>query len=218
MRGSLPVVDFHKPITGRKKFYISVLKIAERELTNLPAVVKMERFLRWAYDDFIFLPGAVLLAGCYLTNRRVGALLKNSRSRHRQKALASVRNAVWDLQVIQQWCNLNSKQDADNRFWLLCSCDRALKKIARVIHSGDDDNVRKLRLEFFEEHWGHEDGAYLTDLVGRLMSDRDNPARRANSKPPEGYLDGLVADLETNLLNWTISDNRQLSAAPSDSS
>jgi len=199
----LPIVDFHKPITGRKKFYIAVLKIAELELSKRSSVEKMEAFLRWTYDEFLFLPSAILLAASHLTDRRAGSLLKSLRTKDRAKALTNIRNAVWDLQVIQEWCRRTQKQNTENRYWLLCSRDRALKKIARTtLFSGSDADAKRLGLEFFQQHWGHQKGEAIADLLARLLSDKDNPARRANSDPPVGYLDGLVAQLEKTILRW----------------
>jgi len=130
-------------------------------------------------------------------------LLKSLRTKDRAKALTNIRNAVWDLQVIQEWCRRTQKQNTENRYWLLCSRDRALKKIARTtLFSGSDADAKRLGLEFFQQHWGHQKGEAIADLLARLLSDKDNPARRANSDPPVGYLDGLVAQLEKTILRW----------------
>jgi hypothetical protein len=200
----IPQVNFSMAIKGRRNLRIATLKIAEIELLDLPAVQKMERFLRWSFSDFCLLAGPVLLAAAYFTPRREGSILKNLRNADRQKALAAVSNAVWDLQMIYHWAKRAGRQREENSFWLFCSRDRALKQIARAfLCSADESSEVELGLrEFFETTWGTRDGAHLAALTLAFQREKNSPERMANSSAPNDYPDQLAAQLESSLLAW----------------
>lgn len=203
-RRPIPTVNFYKPISGRRNVLIAILKIAELELAQEPPLAKMEQFLRWSHKDFLFLAPVILLAAAYFTPRREGALLKNLHSPDRQKALTAIQNAVWDLQVIYQWNKRVFAQPEKNHYWLLCSRDRALRRIAKVAQCyTDEPGAGEIAArQFFQQCWGEKNGARLADLLFELHGDHENPSRMANRKPSSAYLDQLAADLEKKIHAW----------------
>lgn len=56
------------------------------------------------YEDYLISGPAVMLAAHYLApNSRRAGLLKFLRSRDRERAIAGVRNAAWDLVLLSDW-------------------------------------------------------------------------------------------------------------------
>ena len=204
----IPEIDFNKSIKGRRNLTVATLKIAELELSDLPPVEKMKQYLYWSFSDFLFLAGPLLLAAAYFTPRRERTLLKGLRSAEREKALKAVRNAVWDLQVIYQWADRVQRQREENRFWLLCSRDRALRDIARVFlcHAYEPKATEVTLRKFFEINWGPNDGVYLAELALALQRDEGNAERMSKRNLSSSYPDQLAAQLESNVLAWRPND------------
>lgn len=200
----LPQVNFDMAIKGRRNLRIATLKIAELELLELPALQKMELFLQWSFSEFLVLAGPVLLAAAYFTPRREGSVLKSLRSADRQKALAAVSNAVWDLQMIYHWAKRAGQQQKENSFWLFCSRDKALKHIARAfLCSSDEPNAVDANLKkFLEKMWGSQDGAHLAELMRSLEREQHSPDRMVNAGASNDYADQLAAQIESSFLSW----------------
>jgi hypothetical protein len=204
----IPDVDFHIAIKGRRNLTVATLKIAEVELSELPPVQKMERFLYWSFSEFLFLAGPLQVAVVHFSPHRECTVLKNLRSPDRQRALRALRNAVWDLQVIYQWIACVRRQREENRFWLLCSRDRALQHIARSVFCCDEglcaaeSNLQKL----FEINWGRKDGSRLAELAITLIGKADDIRRTANQNTSNAYPDELLAQLEQDILAWRPRD------------
>lgn len=191
-------------IKGHRNLRVAALKIAELELSAVSPVEKMERFLRWSYSHFLLLPGPIFFAGTYFAPRRQSTLLKNVRSRDRQKALEAVDNAVWDLQVMNQWTKLVRLQHEENRFWLLCSRDKALREIAvaGLYFSDEPFGSEEVLKNFFETYWGKRDANYLTDLTLTVKREKDNAERMVNRNQSSNYPDELASQLKASILTW----------------
>jgi hypothetical protein len=174
-----PTADFSRPLTNTQKFRIALLKIAELDLGSLSAAEKLRTFLQWSFDEFCILAVPTLLAITHFSPHRKSSILQNVRSPDRSRALQSVQNAVWDTLVIQQWGQSVSKQVEENRIWLLCSRDAALKRIAGILHTEENSSEEGMRI-VLREWWDAKQRDELAELAFLLQSDSQNPARRAN--------------------------------------
>ena len=200
----LPEADFHKHIKGRRNLLIGLLKVADLELSPLPPLEKMLELLRWAHRDFLMLVTVTLFAGAFFSSRRTRPLLKDLRSRDRGKALAAVHNALWDLQGILAWTRQLSKHHTSNRYWLLCSRDRALKDLAvACVCDADEPHADRHGFKaYMERYWSPREAAEIFAVAMSLQDDQDNPNRRLHQPREEEYIEGLRVELETRLLNW----------------
>ena len=202
--GAMPQANFHQHIRGRRNLYVAMLKVANLELSELSPVEKMAEYLRWSHSEFLFLVTVMLFACTYFTPRRVGALLKDVRSPDRSRALAGVCNAVWDMHMIVEWNRRVQRHNTENRYWILCSRDRALKAVARFVHcDGEVAGADRAALRtFFAGYWAASDASRLVELAGELLADQSNPLRCVNQIVDSSYVDHLAADLEASLLAW----------------
>ena len=196
--------NFRRHIKGRRNLYIGLLKIAELELSPLPPVEKMLELLRWSFSDFLFLASAIIFAGAFFSPKRTRPLLKDLHSKNRIKALTAVNNALWDLQVILAWFRRVQSHQTSNRYWLLCSRDRALKDlaIASVCEADESESDRKGFKTYMERYWPQKDAARITAAAMSYQDDRTNPARRVNQRQNNKYIKSLQSSLEARLMNW----------------
>ena len=200
---NLPAVDWHKPITYRRKLRVAVLKIAEIDLSDLTPLEKMQSYLRWTFDEYIFIPAAVLMAATHFSPQRVGAMLRNIRSGDRAKAIKGINNAVWDLHLLLHWTKCANAQTEKNRIWILCSRDGSIKRIARSLYGGESKlDVTAARGKFYGSIWSPKDSARLCDLSGQLEENQNDPSRRLNGPLPSDYLEVLERDLEAEINDW----------------
>ena len=200
----LPEVNFHQHLKGRRNLLIGLLKVANLDLSTLAPAEKMKAFFRWSHSEFLFLTPVILFAGAYFTPRRKSPLLKDLRSADRRKALSAVNNALWDMQVIVEWTRRVRRHQDGNRYWILCSRDRALKAIAReILYDDDTPDAGMVGLRaYFNEHWDGPSANEIVTLAEELDNDRMNPQRRANQPVNQAFVDGLVRDLTADLMAW----------------
>ena len=196
--------NFHKHIKGRRNLLIGLLKVADLELSPLPPVEKMLELLRWSHRDFLFLANVVLLAGAFFSPRRTRPLLKDLRSNDRAKAFAAVNNALWDLQGILSWVRRVKSHQTGNRYWLLCSRDKALKDLAisSICDADEPDADRNGFKAYLERYWSPKEADEIFASAMSLQNDRENPDRRVNQPQDESHIEGMRAELEARLLNW----------------
>lgn len=71
--------------------YALALKLALLELEQIDQRTKLERFLRWLHEDYIWSASAVMFAIVYLSPLRKHGMLKRLRSPDRRVALGGVR-------------------------------------------------------------------------------------------------------------------------------
>lgn len=198
---TIPAVDFSRPITNTQKFRIALLKIAALDLSSLANADKLRRFLQWSFEEFCILAVPTLIAITHFSPHRKSSILQSLRSPERARALQGVQNAVWDILTIQQWAKNVGQQSRENRIWLLCSRDEALKRIAEVLHCTDESTDQSLR-NIFKEWWNSGQGDELADLAISLQKDPANPNRRANKPNSEEYLNQLEENLKRQVLEW----------------
>ena len=180
------------------------LKLAALELTARSPLEKTMAFLEWVISDYMITPAAIVLSGAFFTPRRKKPMIRDLRTPDRQRVLKNIRNAAWDLVLIRHWGKLVTKQPETNSLWLLCSRDKALKKVARVIHSGDyqDNTGAEANMAFFVPEWGETDGKVLADMATSLEEKRKQPKRRIVTASAE-YHKQLRSQLENEILAWS---------------
>lgn len=197
-------LDFAKKIKGRSVFRAALLKIACLELTNLSSKKKMLEFLRWSFEDFCIARIPLLLACHYFCPNRESPMIEKLRSADRGRAIQGIENALWDVQLLQDWTDRVARQKKENRLYLLCSRDRPLQKIARVLcHAGASaEDLVTILTDHFVSFWGERDGNELSRVYFEYESRAKDPSRLVNLDPSMTYLTKMSSDLEDIVLKW----------------
>lgn len=191
-------------IPGLEEYRLAVLKIANLELSSLSPDQKMESFIDWSFNDFVFLPAAIALAAQQFAPSRAKPVLRKIRSANRQLARSAADNAVWDLVVAMHWAERVIKQLPNKEFWILCSRDAALKQLAKNLHFSQDAGQSRegMLRSMLVDLWGSSNGKRLSKHVLALMFDKGNPARSCNRTAFKDRISMLRRELEEEFLEW----------------
>jgi hypothetical protein len=206
-KGVLPIVplraevDFEMPLRRWRRLYVVALKIAELELRGGDSFRNMMEILRWMYEDFLISAPSVMLACHYLApNSNRKRLLKNPRSPDRERAIAGVKNATWDLTLLTEWLTRISAQNERNTLTLLCSLDEKVLSFARalaeVTPTPDQSEIT------FRSFWGPTYGTRLAAQLQSYEDTADNPDRQIHKVAGQMPLDDLICKGEQILRNW----------------
>ncbi|MGF1806887.1 hypothetical protein L4C31_16705, partial [Aliivibrio sifiae] len=84
----------------------------------------VKSLLEWMFEEYVFCAPAFYFMAIYFSGEKVHKMLKSS-------SMKSVRNAGWDLALLQHWLTLANK-DPDH-LWLLASMDKAIAKTANMM-------------------------------------------------------------------------------------
>ena len=179
--------------------YPHLLKLAS--LTRGPGNPdsKMCGFLDWMYASWQFSAPATLFACAILARDPPKNAFKNIGSANRNRALAGVKNAAWDLVYLTEWYKSIRVQEDNNRLTAVCSGDVLLLRVAELLREALFVGVGLplLRKAGF--------GNLVLERYSALVSDLDNPKRALEPLPDDftSYRKRLVLDLETDLLLFT---------------
>ncbi|HBC3421577.1 TPA: hypothetical protein KD882_004344 [Vibrio parahaemolyticus] len=137
----------------------------------------MKQLLEWMFEDYVVCTPALYFMAIYFSGQRVPKMLKSS-------SIRSVRNAAWDLALLQHWMSLFSKDQ--EQVWLLASMDKAIIKTANLMlmrsSESNDDYLKRLE-QTFSSMWGKKFG-YGRGLFQRLcfwLDNVDSHQRKANN-------------------------------------
>lgn len=196
--------DFSNKISGRSVHRICMLKIACLELEHKTPFERMKEYLRWSYEDFIFCAIPTLFACSHLCPNRKKGVLKNTKSRDRERALQEIENALWDVQLIENWAKRACSEQHGSRSVILCSNDEALKRLAKLVCAPDGTNANKHKMitDHFVAYWGKTEGSTLAIIYLGYESRINDSSRSERKMPTEKYQDELAASLEKQLLGW----------------
>jgi len=163
---------------------LKIAELARREITGLE---KMISFIEWMRSDFMFGSPALHFANRYFSPTRYARMLKGFSKRH-------IRNAAWDLTLLQNWRRNVLKGIDQNRTALLMSGDTALKDIARRLTAETQDEfITQVR-----DVWGRDSPlgvkVFRTYCEEWEAAERD-PARRDKIPKYEAQLQ-LIDELE----------------------
>jgi hypothetical protein len=135
--------DLQYPLRRWRSNYAVALKIAELELADLAPVERHRRLVAWMVEDFTFAGPAAVFSAMYFAPRapRRG-MFKNLRSEDRDRALAGVRNAAWDMTTLSDFIRKIPEGEASGERYILATLDRALAAAAPLVlldRDGDED-------------------------------------------------------------------------------
>lgn len=174
-----------------RRHYCALLEVARLDRTALRPSEKLHRLIDWSMDAGFFDGLAVAFAIVFFGRHRAGRMMKHVRSPSKDRCLAGVRNAAWDLTYLSCWVKYAS--DAKPYLWIFATGDRVLARVARAAVGGEERSA----LELLRENWPRGDAqallAHYTDAWKRA---RDSSERDAQLRERFERLDVLVAKIE----------------------
>lgn len=199
--------DFTVPLKTWNFNYPLLLKIAQLERTQLKPEERMVAYLDWMWSEYIFSGPATAFGIMFLSPGRCGhkKMIKDLFCSDRSRRSAGLRNACWDLCLMQEWMKRLRQQDMENRLWLLASADKALSHAAcrlTMSNSLDEQQLTEAKKGNFCEAWGQDRGMKLY-LHYRLLLDTQNSSRRMANSPQfsREYCDQLSKRIEDEILS-----------------
>ncbi len=184
--------------------YGVALKLALIRLRGEPRQThawQLAELLRWSYEEFMFVAGAIVYGSLALSPARHRKMLKGLNSGDVNKALAGVRNAMWDMALLRYWGRRILREGSANRYVMVCSFDRAVLTCATdfiTLDGSESTGLHMIRNRWIDE-WGERDGNALANQYTRYcLGQKTDPAREMNLRThTRADWDAMVNALET---------------------
>jgi hypothetical protein len=159
-------------------------------------------YLRWCYEDFLFVAGGQIYGSMACGPKRRKGMFKDLRSGVADDALDGVRNAAWDMRLVEHWSQ-EIKDGFGKSFIYLSTFDKPLLRCAQRFLApfrSQAERIAHLGRAACED-WGERLGAeihrqYLRYLLG---VDTDQQRKKAE-RPGQAYWSSLIDDLEREFL------------------
>jgi hypothetical protein len=179
-------LDLAEPIHRWRCNYAVALHVATLELDTQTPIERAAALLDWMVTDFIVAGPAAVFAAMFLSPRASRAgMLKRLKSPDRNRAIAGVRNAAWDITHLSDFVRRAKSTDYTDKRFIFATADRTLAQLASLLF------VDAEHLEGFEqqlavaiEPWWSSDAA----AVARFIS---NAIAAAERRPPPKSLPGI---------------------------
>jgi len=154
-----------------------------------------QEFLRWSYEEFLFLSGAVVYGSLACSPNRRKEMFKSLRSGNWELALNGVRNAAWDMGLIDHWAREIQEGIPERRFVYFSTFDQTLAKCAKRFLSVEQDKLGEMQRLLIED-WGAQSGKMIFHQYAAYARATESPVRKASSKPKEAYWSTFIDDQE----------------------
>ena len=192
-----------RPLHGTTLLEIALLKLATLLRENMTNFERIEHFLIWCYDDFLFMQEPVILAIHQLAGNRPKPLLRGFNKIDPKERLEGVRNALWDCLLIREWTRKLERQATKGEIWLLASRDDTLRDYARklVIADRGVEDVAQVLDSTIAGIWPRHHAKRISELYHRLTSNIEDPLRRFNHSGRNLDLESLKDQLQGRLIS-----------------
>ena len=162
-------------------------------------LAKTKELMKWMLDEFL-LVGSVIMVGHELWGQRATkSLVGSPNSDKPDKILPSVENAAWDLTLVLNWAESESKRNPKNGdpVNLIFTHDRALSRIAMAsMGEPGSEDVDRQYIAQLEEMWPRDIAGELFQFHRNLESMIDLPSRKyASTNEKSRYYDILKQEL-----------------------
>lgn len=183
--------DLAAPIDRWERNYVVALKIAELELTGRRPLDRAIALLDWMVEDFFLAGPAAFFASMYfspLAERK--RLIKQLRSEDRERAVAGVKNAAWDMTYLSNFAQCAREAGDGPRRILFATADRGLAVIApRLIIDAEEDQLEDEMIARLKGWWNERDAERLgKEFTARILAVRNRPPPVA----PAGLVDPIA--------------------------
>lgn len=200
--------NFALPLRRWRRNYIAALKVAELELdSKLTAFQKVLRLLHWMFHDFMVAGPAAILACIYLAPKSPPRkrMFKGLRSPIRDRALAGVKNAAWDITYVSEFvARVNASETNLHRRYIFASFDRGLVLLARsVLSAVDGPDTPKQVSEILRQWWPSNEAEQISRVLLDYFSQAADPERyKRQREAPASFIDDITFEGEKNVLSW----------------
>ncbi|MEO7332106.1 MAG: hypothetical protein ABI193_26255 [Minicystis sp.] len=196
--------DLAFPLERWRRNYIVALKVAELELSDRSPIMRAQSLFQWMVEDFFLAGPAAIFATMYFSPfARKRRLLKQLRSENRERALAGLKNAAWDMTHLSELSRNAKKSIVANAFYIFATADAGLAEIAPVlIIDADDDAFVDTLSPSLEGWWPKGDARILgQSLHGHVKSieGREPPGPSFKSDDP---IQDLINEGEARVRAW----------------
>jgi hypothetical protein len=192
--------NFERLLRTWKPNYLYALKAVALRRSGLSPFETAMELTHWQADETFFnAAGSMYCLAAIAHAPPKGGMLKSLLSENLSSLMAGVKNATWDMCLLQQFGKMI--RQPSGRRWSLWSTDVALREVAKslFVREGESD---KERLEiFYERHWGKRDGRRLhfayEEAYARAFADPD--ARDARIAMVSNNIDEHILEIEAQL-------------------
>ena len=181
--------DLTGPLHRWQRNYVAALKIAELELSDRKPLERALGLLEWMIEDYFLAGPAAVFASMYFSPKASKKrLIKQLRSENRERALAGIRNAAWDMTYLSDLTRRMEGEDGLIRF-IFATADRGLADIARFVQlDAEPDDLKSALADLMSIWWPDED---VLVLAARFSKALLTAARRPAPAGPEGIDDPI---------------------------
>lgn len=157
--------DLAFPLHRWNRNYIVALKTAELELTPMTPLDRSRALFEWmARDFFLAGPGAIFATMYFSPFAKKRRLFKSLRSDDRERAIAGVRNAAWDMTHLSSFVAHSKRSNGENIFFIFASADEGLAEIAPILMiDADEHEYAGLLARSLTGWWPPNDAAVIAD-------------------------------------------------------
>ena len=193
--------DLQYPLRRWRSNYAMALKIAELELSALSSVERHLQLMTWMVDELVFAGPAAIFAAMFFGPRapRKG-MFKSLRSSDRERSLAGVRNAAWDITTLSDFVRKISEGEASHERYILATLDRALLAAAPLLFLDREASPDAPSLaEALCAWWSPSDAAHVAESIFDQMervAAANRPIRSA------AFIDEAIRRGKVSLLAW----------------
>ena len=138
---------------------------------------KFGEYINWARKNCL-LSGPATLFIILFFNNKYRAMIKSNKN-----IFESIRNATWDLTLLQVFCTYASEEYKSNKRWYLLTNDNALKEIAKdlIVPEKVAISQNELLKEVFKKYWNKKNWKNLYDEYITLNDNKDSKERKVNN-------------------------------------
>ncbi|NEJ24584.1 hypothetical protein GR247_31200 [Rhizobium leguminosarum] len=185
-------LDLAAPLNRWRRNYLVSLRIAELELTDATPKHRAISLLEWMENDF-FVAGPGMMYGLmyFGPKSRKADLFKQLRSPTRDRAIAGIKNAAWDMTHLSDFSKKVQYAIGENSSvrYLFATGDHRLASIARVLFSlvGEQTSLRTDIEATLQEWWPEREARALAELTSErliLAGTRPPPSFKGESTDP----------------------------------
>lgn len=183
-----------RPLNRWLRNYVVALKIAALELCDRKPLDRALALLKWMIDDYFLAGPAAAFASMYFSpNAAKKRLIKQLRSHDRERALAGIRNAAWDMTHLSDLTRRMHKEEG-SRF-VFATGDRGLAEVARLVLLDAEPHGLEAKLaRLMSIWWPEQDVAVLAPSFAKALlvaSSRSTPLGPAKIVDPISHWIGV---------------------------
>lgn len=205
--------DLAQPLRRWRSNYIVALKVGELELLPLEPFERTLKLIQWMRDDFIIAgPAAVFACHYFAPTFPRKRLLKGLRSQCRERALAGISNAAWDITYLSEFARSVNSAIGSNTRYVFASLDDGLRRIGRTLSTlAREDSARDSMIEVLASWWPDVHAQAIADRFTEVTRQPRDSAWYEHQRNSPNAISELIDLGEARLRDWAPSPRRSKS-------